>query len=54
METKNVAIAGLVVLESISLLKGIDGAFLLPIVWIIAGVAGYEFGVLKERRKNGN
>jgi len=53
METKTVAIAGLVVLESIALLKGVDGAFFLPVAGIIAGLAGYEFGILKERRRNG-
>lgn len=54
MYTKTVAIAGLVVLESIALIKGVDGAFLLPIACIIAGIAGYEFRIFKEKKKNGN
>lgn len=54
MYTKTVAIVGLVVLESIALLEGIDGAFLLPVACIIAGLAGYEFRILKEQGKKGN
>jgi len=42
MYVKEVAIAGIVVLESVALVQGIDGAFLLPLACIIAGIAGYS------------
>jgi len=53
MHEREIAIAGIVVLESIALVKGIDGAFLLPAACIIAGLAGYEIGMFKEKRRNG-
>lgn len=53
MQTEKVAIVGIVILESVALIMGIDGAFLLPIVCGIAGLAGYEFGFFKGNRKNG-
>ena len=59
MYVKEVAIAGIVILEGIALVQGIDGAFLLPIVCIISGIAGYVIGDAKlgkggERLQNGN
>lgn len=54
MQTKNVAIAGIVVLESIALVKEIDGAFFMPIALLIAAIAGYEIRVFKEKRENGS
>ena len=38
---REVAIAGLVVLESLALMKGIDGTILSMVIAIIAGLAGY-------------
>lgn len=49
MQTKNVAIVGIVVLETVALITHTDGAFLLPIAIIIAGLAGYEIGVKKKK-----
>jgi hypothetical protein len=46
------AIAGLVVLEAINLLTSrIDGAILVTISSIIAGMAGYEFKGWQLRRR---
>lgn len=39
---KEVAIAGIVVLESIALYKGVNGVVLTMVVGIIAGIAGYK------------
>ena len=50
MYVKEVAIAGIVMLESIALVQGIDGAFLLPIVCIISGIAGYTIGMQKREK----
>ena len=47
MYVKEVAIAGIVMLESIALLTGVDGALLLPIVCVISGIAGYVIGGTK-------
>ena len=53
MQTKNVAIAGIVILEAIALVKEIDGAFFMPIALIIAALAGYEIRLFKEKREHG-
>lgn len=52
MIVKIAAISGLVILESIALLKGMDGAFLLPVACIIAGLAGYEIRLEKEKKEH--
>ena len=53
MYEKEVAIAGIVVLEAIALWQGINGVILAAAIGIIAGIAGYEIRVLKEMKKNG-
>jgi len=50
MQTKNVAIIGLVVLEVVAMITGTDGALLLPIAAIIAGLGGYELKGIRERK----
>jgi len=45
---REVAIAGIVVLESIALLKGIDGQILSLVIATIAGIAGYTLRRIKE------
>ena len=39
------AIAGITILESIALIMGVDGTFLLPSVAAIAGIAGYTIAL---------
>ena len=45
---REVAIAGIVVLEAIALLQGIDGALLSMVIATIAGRAGYTLKKIKE------
>jgi len=45
---REVAIAGIVVLEAIALCKGIDGAILSMVIATIAGIAGYTLRKVKE------
>jgi len=45
---REVAIAGIVVLEAIALLQGIDGTLLSMVIATIAGIAGYTFKKIKE------
>jgi hypothetical protein len=45
------AIAGITILESIALLTGIDGALLMPVVAVIAGLAGYQYAVVKSKQE---
>jgi len=45
---REVAIAGLVILEAIALLKGIDGQVLSLVIATIAGIAGYTLRKIKE------
>lgn len=56
LDTKIVAILTLGCLESVAMLTGSDGMFLLPIVAIIAGLAGYAVSpnvvAFQERRMN--
>jgi len=49
MCTKIVAILGIVFLEAIALLTNTDGVLLVPIVAVIAGLAGYEFKIYRNR-----
>lgn len=39
-----VAIGGIVLLEGIALIKGIDGRFFVPAIVLIAGLGGYKVG----------
>ena len=41
---KAAAILALAMLESVALLRGIDGAYFMIIVAAISGLAGYEIG----------
>jgi len=51
---KEVAIAGIVILESIALLKGIDGAMLGLALSIIGGIVGYSVKIgINHARKRG-
>ena len=45
---REVAIAGIVVLEAIALCKGMDGALLSMVIATIAGIAGYTLRKVKE------
>ena len=45
---REVAIAGLVILEAIALLKGVDGQVLSLVIATIAGIAGYTLKKVKE------
>ena len=45
---KEVAIAGLVILEAIALYKGIDGQILSLVIATIAGIAGYTLRRIRE------
>lgn len=48
---KEIAIAGIVILDAIALWNGIDGVLLLTSLAAIAGIGGYELGGLQKRRK---
>jgi len=52
--TKEVAIAGIVILESIALAKGIDGAMLGLALSIIGGIVGYSvrIGIDKVQKRS--
>ena len=45
-----VAIMGLVFLEAVCILKDVDGAFFLPIVAAISGLAGYQFSAARAKK----
>lgn len=49
MQTKNVAIAGIVVLESVALITHTDGAFFMPVICAVCLLAGYEIRIFKEK-----
>jgi len=53
MYTKEVAIAGIVILEAIALYQGIDGAALSLVIAALAGLGGYELRTIMERKKDG-
>lgn len=53
METKDVAIIGIVVLESVALITHTDGAFFMPVVGVICVLAGYELRIFKEKHQHG-
>lgn len=60
VDIKIVAISALCILEGIALIMEVDGAYLLPVVAVIAGLGGYQIQSLKMQRqievlkKNGN
>ena len=45
---REVAIAGIVILEAIALCKGIDGQILSLVIATIAGIAGYTLRRVRE------
>jgi len=45
---REVAIAGIVILEAIALYKGIDGQVLSLVIATIAGIAGYTLRRIRE------
>lgn len=45
-----VAVIGLVILESIAMFTGHDGAFFLPVVGVIGGIVGYGFGKNRQSK----
>jgi len=45
---REVAIAGIVILESVALMKGIDGQVLSLVIATIAGIAGYTLRRVRE------
>ena len=45
---REVAIAGIVILEAIALYKGIDGQILSLVIATIAGIAGYTLRRIRE------
>jgi len=45
---REVAIAGIVILEAIALYKGIDGQILSLVIATIAGIAGYTLRRVRE------
>lgn len=51
MYVKEVSIAGIVILEVVALLHGINGTALTLVVALIAGIAGYELKVYRNRGK---
>ena len=46
-----VAIVGLVILEAIALIKGIDGKLFGIVIMVISGLAGYNFNKVTEHDK---
>jgi hypothetical protein len=46
-----IAIVGLVALEAIAMCTGNDGATFMPVVSIVAGLAGYKFKERVEAKK---
>lgn len=53
MDTKDIAIIGIVTLESIALITHTDGAFFMPVVAAVCMLAGYEIRIFKEKREHG-
>jgi len=45
---REIAIAGIVLLEAIALMKGIDGQVLSLVIATIAGIAGYTLRKIRE------
>ena len=51
--TPIVAIIGIVILEGIALLKGVNGTVFSIAVAALAGLGGYEIKVLRDKAKGG-
>jgi len=50
MYVKEVAIAGIVVLEVIALIQGINGVILAGVIGVISGIAGYGIRMVREKK----
>lgn len=50
MYTKEVAIAGIVLLEAEALWLGYNGVFLAGVIAIVAGIAGYKIRMVREKK----
>ena len=48
MYVKEVGILGIVILESIALIQGINGILLTMVIALIAGIAGHEFKIYRN------
>lgn len=48
---KEIAIAGIILIEAIALWKEMDGATLSLVIAAIAGIAGYELRICKEKKE---
>ena len=48
LDVKVVAILCLTVLEAVAIITGLDGAYLLPVVAVISGLAGYHIQLEKS------
>jgi len=51
--TPIVAIVAILILESIALIKGVNGAIMGIVIAALAGLGGYEAKVLKDKIKGG-
>jgi hypothetical protein len=51
MKTEIVSILVLGWLETIALLKGVDGSLFTSVIAVIGGIGGYHIGKTKKRRK---
>ena len=49
MYVKEVSILGIVLLEVVALMQGINGILLTTVIAVIAGIAGYEFRIYRNR-----
>lgn len=49
---KLVAIGAVSLLEAAALVRGLDGAFFLPVVAVISGIAGYELRGLQLKKSS--
>lgn len=48
--TKEIAIAGIVIIEVCALLLGHNGVMLAGVIALIAGIAGYEIRLVREKK----
>lgn len=51
MQTKDIAIIGIVTLESVALITHTDGAYFMPVIGAICLLAGYEIRILREKHE---
>lgn len=53
MQTKNIAIIGVVAIACAAIIHGFNGVIIASSMAIVAGLGGYELRVAKEKKKNG-